>query len=83
MSSLGYQYEAIVRSTGIPRRSVVNIIKKARERGFNPQQDPRVLDHFIIDGYKPGRPKGTKETAEREGPADIPQDRASREESSG
>jgi Transposase len=31
--------------------------KKAFERGFRPDQDPRILDYYVVDGPRSGRPK--------------------------
>ena len=39
----------------IPERQVRRIVVKAEKRGYRPQEDPRILDHFVQDGLRPGR----------------------------
>jgi transposase len=50
----------------IPDRQVRRIVDKAKKRGYKPQEDPRVLDYFVEDGYRPGRPKEVSEIKEEE-----------------
>ncbi|KAJ9497098.1 hypothetical protein H2202_007254 [Exophiala xenobiotica] len=57
LHSIGWTTAQIAAYTKIPERSVRAIAEKARKRGFQPQKDPRILDYFVEDGYKPGRPK--------------------------
>jgi hypothetical protein len=47
------QIEAI---TGIKPRSVNHLVDKALERGFDPQTSPVILDSYVSDALKPGRP---------------------------
>jgi len=81
LSSLGYKPRDIASWLKMSERSVYSIIRKARERGFDPQVDARILNHFVEDGYRPGRPKEIKETVEKEVLDDVRRDRASREKS--
>lgn len=63
LHTLGYSKEQIFDWIKVPGRQVNRIAKKARDRGFRPQEDFRILRHFIEDGQCPGRPKEiTKET---------------------
>jgi hypothetical protein len=43
--------------TGIPRQIIQYWIKKARERGYNLEIDPRILPVYVEDGKRTGRPK--------------------------
>ncbi|KIW16796.1 hypothetical protein PV08_03986 [Exophiala spinifera] len=64
--SLGYKPCNIASWLKMTERSVYSIIRKAKERGYNPQEDPRILDHYIVNGYKSGRPKAIQKTVEKE-----------------
>ncbi|KIX09038.1 uncharacterized protein Z518_00116 [Rhinocladiella mackenziei CBS 650.93] len=81
LHTIGLKSEDIASLLRIPARTIYKIVKKVKERGFNPQEDPRLLDHYVEDGYKSGRPKEIKETAEIEVLDDIRRGRADREKS--
>src|ERR1700761_2019202 len=54
--SLGvYKIEDIERWLQIPKRTLQRILKKAKERGYRPQEDPRILEHHVIDGASANR----------------------------
>jgi hypothetical protein len=57
------------------------IAKKAKKRGFQPQEDPRVLDYFVKDRYKPRRPREVSDIKEEEVLATVRINRYSREKS--
>jgi hypothetical protein len=40
-------------------------IMKARERGYNPEIDPRILPVYVEDGKRTGRPKEITEATEQ------------------
>ena len=62
----------VAERTKIPVRTVRNIVAKAKQLGFNPAEDSRVLDHYVVNQRPTGRPKVASGKA----------DRASREKSS-
>jgi hypothetical protein len=41
----------------VKERSQRNIRKRAIERGFDPKKDPRILEYYVIDSERSGRPK--------------------------
>ena len=43
--------------TDVKERQQRNIRKKARDRGFRPEEDPRILEVYVIDSERSGRPK--------------------------
>ena len=53
----GYSGQDIDKKTGVSQTSQSRIWKKALERGFRPQEDPRILVHYVEDGSRPGRPR--------------------------
>ena len=81
LHSIGWKTAQIAAYTKIPERSIRAIAEKARKRGFTPQEDPRVLDHFVEDGYKPGRPREVLEVKEEEVLSSLRTNRSTREKS--
>jgi hypothetical protein len=53
----GFSGRDIEKKTGVKPSAQSYIKKKAFERGFRPDQDPRILDHYVVDGPRSGRPK--------------------------
>lgn len=45
----------------LPDRTVREMIKKAQNCGYNPEESIRVRPEFIEDGARSGRPKGVSE----------------------
>lgn len=78
----GYPGPEIEKKTGIPRRTQLNIQKKAQERGYCPEQDGRILEHFVEDKPRSGRPKEISIEKEQELLQNVRSNRASREKSS-
>jgi hypothetical protein len=56
--------------------------KKAHNRGFRPDIDPRVLEHYVVDGARLGRPKEISEEIEAALLANVRSSRSGREKSS-
>jgi hypothetical protein len=52
----GVYIKNIEATTGMPRQAIQYWIKKARERGYNPEIDPRILPVYVEDGKRTGRP---------------------------
>jgi hypothetical protein len=61
----GHQWRYIEKKTGITQSTQSKIKKRAYERGFQPNQDPQILDHYIMDGKHSDRPKTIAPTAEK------------------
>jgi hypothetical protein len=55
--ALKIQSPDIGRWLDLPNQTVRNIIKKGKDRGYNPNQSPRVKLEFMDDGKRSGRPK--------------------------
>jgi hypothetical protein len=55
--SLGHGQHDIERLLGIKRRSFFHILQTAKKRGYDPKIDFRVLEDYVIDGVRTGRPK--------------------------
>ena len=68
--------------TGIPQRSLHRIKKTAFDRGFRPDEDPRILEAYVIDGKRSGRPKKGSESVETKLLANVYQDSNSGEKTS-
>jgi hypothetical protein len=47
----------IEKKTGIKPRTQRAIRKKAEDRGYNPNKNPRILESYIINNIRPGRPR--------------------------
>jgi hypothetical protein len=47
----------IERKTGVKPRSQRAIKKKAQDRGYNPGKDSRILESYIINDVRSGRPR--------------------------
>lgn len=50
-------YEEIGRITGISKSNVYNIVKSAKARGFDPVTNPRIIDDYVVDRPRSGRPR--------------------------
>jgi transposase len=77
----GYSGREIQARTDITPASQSNIKKKAQERGFDPSQNPRILDEYVVDGIRSGRPKEIKKETVDKIVENIEKDRAGREKS--
>lgn len=72
------QVEAI---TGMSRQAIQWWSKKAKERGFNPDKDPRILTEYAEDTQRSGRPKIVSESVQQEAVDAVRKDRNGREKS--
>jgi len=77
----GFSVAEIEKKTGVSERSQWAIRKKAYDRGFRPEEDPRILESYVI-GVKSGRPKEISKDTEEALLAAVRNDRSSREKSS-
>ena len=53
--------------------------KQATERGWNPKENPVVLEEYVIDRPRPGRPKKHNEEQDKDIVALVTKDSSSRE----
>jgi hypothetical protein len=67
---------------GCKERQQRNIRKKAFDRGFRPDQDSRILETYVIDGERSGRPKVILLDKEEALLASVQNNRSGREKSS-
>lgn len=66
--SEGFPMAYITQRTGIPSRSLARIRAVAAQRGYRPAEDARILDAYVVDGKRSGRPrKNAAETQVNEG----------------
>lgn len=52
-----YTREEVSKITRMPVRSLQYLNRKARERGFDPEVDPRIKMEYVEDGKRSGRPE--------------------------
>ncbi|KAF4216556.1 hypothetical protein CNMCM8980_001993 [Aspergillus fumigatiaffinis] len=78
----GVDMKHIEATTGMPRQTIQYWLKKARERGYNLEIDPRILPVYVEDGKRTGRPKEITEATEQAILESISKDRNGREKSS-
>jgi Transposase len=78
----GFSGPYIEAKTGVARSAQVKIRKKAFERGFQPDQDPRIFERYVEDGARSGRPKTITPAIEQQLLDTVRADRAGREKSS-
>ena len=77
----GISEEHVSQITHIPPRTLRYIKKKARDRGYNPEIDGRILEDYVKDGAHTGRPKEISEETELALIQSASKDRAGREKS--
>jgi transposase len=56
----------IVKDTGYIERTIYGIQKKAKDRGYNPSKDTKILLHYVEDAPRVGRPKKATPELEEE-----------------
>jgi hypothetical protein len=78
----GFSAAYIERTTGVKERAQRYIRNKAFERGFRPEEDPRILESYVIDGERSGRPKEIGEDIEEALLTSVRNNRSGREKSS-
>jgi transposase len=78
----GFSYAQVEQKTGVKERTQRNIRKKARDRGFRPDEDPRILESYVVDGERSGRPKEISQETEEALLTAVRDSRAGREKSS-
>src|SRR5665213_690204 len=75
----GFSMAHVEEKTGIPRLTLYRIKKTTRDRGFAPEQDPRVLEAYVVDRERRGRPKTITKAVEQRLLTNVREDRSSRE----
>jgi hypothetical protein len=66
----------------VKKRTQSYIKKRAFDRGFNPDEDPRILESYVVDGDRSGRPKEISVEKEERLLSAVRKDRSGREKSS-
>ncbi|KIX96816.1 uncharacterized protein Z520_07536 [Fonsecaea multimorphosa CBS 102226] len=67
--SVGFSPQQVENLIRVPATQARRIFEKATKRGYRPQEDLRILDHYVEDGVRTGRPK--KDTNGVEQPTDM------------
>ena len=80
--SEGYHHKVVEVKTGVKQRAQSALKKKAFERGFDPVVDPRILEFYVVDGERSGRPKEVTEEVKAGLLENVRSDRSGREKSS-
>ena len=62
---MGYSNAQITEQTGIPPRTVINLVDKAIQRGYDPDISKTVFLRCVEDAEKSGRPSINQETKEK------------------
>lgn len=65
----------------MPQNSVYNIVKRAKEHGYDPTVNPRIEHEHVASKERSGRPKVVTEEIEASIIASVTKDRAGREKS--
>lgn len=80
--SEGFTTAVVQQRTGIPPLTARRIRKTAALRGYRPAEDPRLLEAYVVDAVRSGRPKTITEPVKRKPLADVRENRSGREKSS-
>jgi len=78
----GFSWKDIEVKTGVKQSAQSTIKKRAFQRGFRPEQDPRILEYYVEDGARSGRPKEIAPEVEQRLLDSNSADRSGREKSS-
>jgi transposase len=70
--------------TGMAESTIYYLIKNAKQRGYNPDVDPRILERYVVDSYRSSCPKEISESQDTKQSIikSVTKDRARREKSS-
>ncbi|KMP01311.1 hypothetical protein CIHG_01600 [Coccidioides immitis H538.4] len=79
--SWGIPVNEVSTALGIPARTLRAIEKRAKDRGYKPQENQRIDISFVEDAKRSGRPKEIDFSKESETLDSIRKDRAGREKS--
>jgi transposase len=80
--SSGFTTKHASKVTGIPEQTIRRVKQTALQRGFEPERDPRILEAYVVDAPRSGRPKTISEAIEQKLLANVRADRNGREKSS-
>jgi transposase len=78
----GFSGREVEKRTDVKPSAQSHIKKRARDRGFRPEEDPRILNYYVEDGERSGRPKEITLEIEQRLLDSNKADRAGREKSS-
>ena len=60
-----FRWQDVKKRTGMTQQSQSNLKKKAFERGYRPEEDPRILRAYVEDAPRSGRPPVITEELKR------------------
>lgn len=80
--TIGVDIKVVEATLGLSRQTIQYWVKKARERGYNPAVDLRILPEYVEDGKRSGRPKKSTESTEEAVLGPVTEDPNGRAESS-
>ena len=78
----GFKADFIKQKTDLSPRAQQRLRKKENERGFRPEEDPRILEKYMVDGKRTGRLKTVTKATEQALLASAKKDQSGREKSS-
>ena len=79
LTEYGVPIPEITEPTTVSRRTIFDLKKKARERGYNPVISTVIKEEYVQDAPRSGRPKVITEDKEEEVLAIVSKDRNGRE----
>jgi transposase len=79
---MGYTVDQIQQITKVPPQTTRRFLDKAISRGYRPEQDLQILDSYVEDGARSGRPKEISKETEDAIIQAVTKDRNGREKSS-
>ena len=82
LATEGFSLDNILIKTGLLKRTQKRIVDTAIERGYRPAEDPRILESYVVDGARSGRPREIDKDKKEEILMNVRVDRSSREKSS-
>jgi hypothetical protein len=62
--------------TGMAESTIYYLIKNAKQRGYNPDVDPRILERYVVDSHRSGRPKEISQDTKQSIIESVTKDRA-------
>jgi Transposase len=80
--SSGFSTKYVEEKISIPQQTVARIRKTAFQRGFRPDEDPRILEYYVKDVKRSGRLKTITKAIEQKVLASVREDSGGREKSS-
>ena len=77
--SLGYSVQQVEAAIKIPQKTCRRIFEKVKQRGYCSAEDPEILEYYVENGVRSGRPKEINKAVESQLLDLITEDRNGRE----